>query len=316
MSGRTPLIMDVDTGTDDAIAIAAALQCQDLLDIRGFTTVAGNVSEEKTATNTLNVLRYCGSLLPVARGAARPLVRELTEATSHGSSGLGDVRLPAAERAFHGRAVDLIREQAELHPGRLQILATGPLTNVAAALLAHPHLAELIDRITIMGGCLSGGNMTLASEFNMFVDPEAARVVFEAGVPLTMVGLDVTLQPVLPSGLTEKLREVPLPGAELVAQVLDFMVRGNEEFGLGDPNLHDVIALAAVVAPELFQFAEHYVHVDLGEGATRGATLPDIHHVTGRSANATVAVGIDAPSFWAWFTTLFYSTTIGSSKEK
>ena len=301
--------MDVDTGTDDAVCIAAATLA-DTIDLIGVGTVCGNVEIEKTAKNTLDLVDFLGCDVPVHIGASRPLARPLLTAVSHGATGLGDVVLPAARRGYAGGGVtELITSAAGQHPGELEILAVGPLTNIATALAERPKLRSLLKRITIMGGAIRGGNMTLASEFNLHCDPEAARAVFESGCDLTMVGLDVTLKPDLPRWVFDRIRSAPGRHADVVGRVLDFMMRRKDEFGADDPNLHDVIALAAIVRPSLFTFETYYVHLETGGEVTRGMTIADFNNVSKRPPNARVAVDIDAGGFWNWFVDLFGAAT-------
>ncbi|MBN9253074.1 MULTISPECIES: nucleoside hydrolase [unclassified Mesorhizobium] len=303
---RIPLVMDVDTGTDDAVCIAAATLCSDAIELVGIGAVCGNVEIGKTARNTLDLVDFLGCDIPVHVGAAQPLARPLCTAVSHGATGLGDVVLPAARRNYaQGGVTELIRRAAERHRGTLEILAVGPLTNIATALSEHPELASMMKRITIMGGALRGGNMTLASEFNLYCDPEAARLVFESGCELTMVGLDVTLKPELPLSVFDRIRAAPGPQADVVGRVLDFMMRRKDEFGADDPNLHDVIALAAIVRPSLFKFETYYVHLETAGEVTRGMTVADFNNISKRPPNARVAVDIDVDGFWNWFVDLF-----------
>ncbi len=303
---RIPLVMDVDTGTDDAVCIAAATLCSDAIELVGIGAVCGNVEIGKTARNTLDLVDFLGCDIPVHVGAAQPLARPLCTAVSHGATGLGDVVLPAARRNYaQGGVTELIRRAAERHRGTLEILAVGPLTNIATALSEHPELASMMKRITIMGGALRGGNMTLASEFNLYCDPEAARLVFESGCELTMVGLDVTLKPELPLSVFDRIRAAPGPQADVVGRVLDFMMRRKDEFGADDPNRHDVIALAAIVRPSLFKFETYYVHLETAGEVTRGMTVADFNNISKRPPNARVAVDIDVDGFWNWFVDLF-----------
>jgi len=302
---RIPLIIDVDTGTDDAVCIAAATLCGDL-DILGYSTVCGNVEVEKTSQNTLNLVEFLGYATPVHIGESRPLARPLTTAVSHGASGLGDVILPRARRATSpGQVSDLIFKAAQENPGRLELLAVGPLTNIATAFTRYPELPSLIKKMTIMGGGISGGNMTIASEFNIYCDPEAARIVFESGCDLTMVGLDVTLRPKLPDRIFAKIRAGRSLHADVAGRLLDYMRRRNGDGGGDEPNIHDAIALAAMVCPRLFTFKEYYVYVETEGTITRGMTIADFHNVSGKPANVRVAVGIDVDGFWEWFTDLF-----------
>lgn len=299
---RIPVVIDVDTGTDDAICITAALLNTDLLDIKAFTSVCGNVSIEKTSKNTLNIVDYLGFDYPVAIGAHKPLKHELTIAKSHGNTGLGDVVLPDSSNSFMKQpAYEVIYEQAYAAKGDLQILAVGPLTNIALAIENHPDIIPLIKKITIMGGGLYGGNMTMTSEFNIYNDPDAAKIVFDSGIDLTMVGLDVTLKPKLPLWVVEKVNKIDTPFAKLVSMIFDFMQRRKVQIGGDDPNLHDVIALTAIVKPDILTFKEFFMTVETQGTITRGMTIADFNNVEEKKPNVHAAININVDMFWNWF---------------
>ena len=193
---KIPILMDVDTGIDDAIALMFAMQ-SDKLDIKGITAVAGNQVIEKTLRNTLDVVEFAGrSDIPIAKGAASPLVRKLEIAgDTHGESGLGSAKLPLAEKQPEDiDAVGLMRKVLEESDEKVILVPTGPLTNIALLLLAYPHVKEKIEKIVLMGGGAFEGNATPTAEFNIWVDPEAASVVFNSGLPVVLVGLDVTMK--------------------------------------------------------------------------------------------------------------------------
>ena len=299
---RIPIIIDVDTGTDDAICITAALLHQDQLDIQAFTSVCGNVSLDKTSQNTRNVVSYLGYDLPVAKGAEKPLAHELTTAKSHGNTGLGDVILPVSPHGFLDEpAWEVIYRHALEEKGQLQLLAVGPLTNLALAITRHPDIVPLIRKITIMGGGVWGGNMTMTSEFNIYNDPDAAKIVFDSGIELTMIGLDVTLKPKLPDWVVAETASVNTPYANLVSQIFDFMKRRKTEIGGDDPNLHDVIALASIVRPDLITTKDFFMTVETEGTITRGMTIADFHGVEEKAPNVHAAVDIDIEGFWHWF---------------
>ena len=303
---RIPIVIDCDTGTDDAVCITAALLHSELLDIRAVTCVCGNVGVDKSSRNTLAVLDFLGSSIPVAVGAYKPLRRELTKAISHGNTGLGDVVLPESRRRFLKKpAWDVLYDEAVAAKGALEILAVGPLTNLALAITKYPDFAGLIKRITIMGGALTGGNITMTGEFNIYNDPDAARIVFQSKVELVMVGLDVTLKPRLPAHVLRSLQLVEGPYANLCYRILDFMVRRKDEIGGDDPNLHDVIALVAIVAPSLLVMRNVYVDIETEGELTLGMTVADLHSVTNNAPNVYAAVDIDIDGFWHWFIELF-----------
>lgn len=298
---RIPIIIDVDTGTDDAICITAALLHQEQLDIKAFTTVCGNVTIDKTSKNTLDVVSFLGWHLPVAIGAAKPLVQELKIAKSHGNSGLGDVILPPSQQGFAEMTADeLIYYHAVQEQGELQLLGVGPLTNLALAIQKHPDIVPLIKKITIMGGGLYGGNMTMTSEFNIYNDPDAAKIVFDSGIELTMIGLDVTLKPKLPEWVVEKMSKAENPYGILISRIFDFMKRRKVEIGGDEPNLHDVIALASIVRPDIITTKDFYMTVETQGTITRGMTIADFNNVEEKTPNVHAAVDIDINGFWEW----------------
>lgn len=305
---RIPIVMDFDTGTDDAIALIMALQHRDILDIRAVSAVAGNVPLEATAANTRNIVDMLGhDDIIVAKGADKPLKRELHCAISHGKTGLGNVTVPDSGRAYYEKdAADAIYEAALEFPGELVVLATGPQTNLALSIQRYPDIVKLIRKVYIMGGCLVGGNMTQASEFNAYVDPEALQILFRSGVDVTMVGLDVTLQTELPMWVKDKIAAINTPEAQLAVQVFEFMLIRNKEFGYDVANLHDVVAFCAIVHPEVLKLKRYYVDVETEGTITRGMTVADFRDVCpDHEKNVDCAEDIDLDAFWEWFVKVF-----------
>src|SRR5918998_4498406 len=236
-----PVILDVDPGHDDAVAIMFACGAPEL-DVLAVTTVAGNVPLEKTTRNALRILSLIGRPdIPVAAGAASPLHRPLHTAENiHGESGLDGPEIPAPSFESDERgATELIADTLREAPEPVTLIPTGPLTNVAAFLREHPELKERIARISLMGGSIGLGNTTPAAEFNVYVDPEAAREVFESGLPLTMSGLDVTHQASAGPEERESLRSLGRVGVA-VAELLEYFATTYESvFGFDAPALHD-----------------------------------------------------------------------------
>ena len=305
---KIPIVMDFDTGTDDAVALITALLHRDILDVCAVTAVAGNVPLEATAANTLNIVDALGHTdIPVAKGADKPLKRELHCAISHGKTGLGDVIVPDSERGFYEKdAADIMYEAALEHEGELVVLATGPQTNMAIAIQRYPDIVKLIKRVYIMGGCLVGGNMTQASEFNAYVDPEAIQILFRSGLDVVMVGLDVTLQTELPIWARDRVEAAGTPEAKLAVQVMDFMIKRNKEFGYDVANLHDVVAFCAIVNPSVLKLKKYYVDVETEGTITRGMTVADFRDVCpDKEKNITCAEDIDVEAFWNWFVDVF-----------
>jgi len=288
-----PVLIDCDPGQDDAIALLLALASPEL-DVLGVTTVAGNQTLDKTTTNALRVLELAGREdIPVAAGADRPLEGELvTAADAHGETGMDGPDLPPPRReALEEHAVDFLAERA----GSATLIALGPLTNVALLL---ERRAERPDRIVLMGGAIAEGNMTPSAEFNIWVDPEAAHRVFTSGLDVTMVGLDVTNRAVLTGEHAARLRDAGRVGAA-VAAMLDFYLGFYlAAYDHGGAPIHDAVALAHVIRPELLETLERHVEIDHGPGLCRGRTVVDMRRrLTLPEPNARVAVDVDVEGF-------------------
>jgi inosine-uridine nucleoside N-ribohydrolase len=297
--GPVRVILDCDPGHDDAIALLLALASPEL-DLLGVTTVAGNQTLAKTTANALRVLEFAGrGELPVAAGAERPLVRAPAVAAHvHGETGLDGPELPPPRGApVAAHAVGFIAAAIRAHAGAVTLVATGPLTNVALLLALEPDARP--ERIVLMGGAVGEGNRTPAAEFNIWSDPEAARRVFESGIDLTMVGLDVTHRALLTAADGEELRRVGRVGA-LAAELLDFYGRFHRRAypDLDGSPLHDPVAVAHVVWPSLLELRPALVEVDCAWGPGRGRTNVDWRgRQGGAETNAQVGFGIDARRF-------------------
>jgi inosine-uridine nucleoside N-ribohydrolase len=295
-----PVLIDCDPGIDDALALLLAVASPEL-ELLGVTTVAGNQRLELTTENALRVLELGGRPdVPVAAGADRPLVQELVTAEdAHGDSGVGAQSLPpAAARAVDGHAVDFLAERITAAPGPPTIVALGPLTNVALLLARHPAAAAGIGRVVLMGGAVAEGNMTASAEFNIWIDPEAAARVFESGLDVTMVGLDVTNRAVLRREHADRLRETGAVGAA-AASMLDFYLGFYAEaYDHGGCPVHDALAIAYLVRPGLLELIDRHVAVELASGLCRGRTVVDMRRRRSLpAANARVAIGVDPGGF-------------------
>jgi len=271
-----PVIMDCDPGHDDAIALILA-HSHPSIEIKGVGTTAGNQTIEKTTLNARKILEFAGSSVKVSRGASKPLFRELiTAASVHGKTGLDGPELPdpvleESEFSAFEMMVDVLENSRET----VSIIPTGALTNVAMLLLARPDLKKKIKQISLMGGSAIGGNWSAAAEFNILVDPEAAEIVFNSGIPVIMSGLDVTYQAIIKDSDIERFRNIGTETSVMVAQLLDFFKKFHEEkfphFG-GSP-LHDPCAVAVLASPELFVYREASVHVECRGRYTTGSTV-------------------------------------------
>jgi pyrimidine-specific ribonucleoside hydrolase len=294
----TPIILDCDPGHDDAIALLLALASPEL-DLLGVTTTYGNQTLEKTTENTLRVLSLVSrDDVVVAAGADRPLVRPLTVAAHvHGESGLDGPVRPAATREADPRdAIEFMAEAIAGAPTPVTLVPTGPLTNVARYLEAHGTSG--VSGIVSMGGAIAEGNMTPAAEFNVWADPEAAQQVYHCGLPVTMIGLDVTHRAVTTPALQTRLRELGNVGA-FVADLVDFFaVYHRETYGWEGAPIHDAVAVAYVVSPGLVETVPRNVEVELESELCRGRTVVDRWQRTDRERNADVGIGLDADAFF------------------
>src|SRR5918998_762808 len=296
----TPVILDVDPGHDDAVAIMLACGAPDL-DLLAVTTVAGNVPLEKTTHNALRVLSLIGHAdVPVAAGASAPLHRPLHTAENiHGESGLEGPEIPGPSFEADARGVtafmaDTLREA----PEPVTLIPTGPLTNIAAFLREYPELKGRVAHISLMGGSIGLGNTTPAAEFNIYVDPEAAREVFESGLPITMSGLDVTHQARAGPEERENLRSLG-PIGTVVAELLEFFAATYERvYGFGAPPLHDAVAVAKVMEPGVMKTRPMRVDVECESELTRGETVCDFYGVGGKPPNAEVGDELDRERFF------------------
>lgn len=302
---KRPFLIDCDTGTDDAIAIMAALYSPQI-EVKAVTSVNGNVLEKYTSQNNLDLLEYLDRTdIPVAHGAVRALLcgdpaAKVADIT-HGKTGLGSITLPAARKSsFDPRvASELIYDTAVACQGELELLVIGPMTNIAIALCNHRELPSLIKHIWFMGGAVRGGNVSPTAEFNIWVDPEAGHIVTQSGIPMTMVGLDVTLKAVMTEEDIAQLRKVDTRACQLTADLLDFMLQRRNNGG-EDLVMHDALALAAALCPECLICKEYFVDVECAGTYTSGHTFTDLRGRTGKAPNMSVALEVDAPLFRKW----------------
>lgn len=302
-SKRSPqrIVLDCDPGHDDAIAILLAAHSP-LLKLEAITTVAGNQTVQKTARNALKVCSLAGIRdVPIAAGMDRPLVREQRVAADiHGESGLDGPSLPEPDLELAPiHAVDLLIDLLLRSDGDLTLVATGPLTNLATAMRREPRIVPKIQQIVLMGGAIGLGNTTPAAEFNIYVDPEAAHVVFNCGRPLTMIGLDVTHQAQATPEVRKRIRALGSPVAKLVDDLLEFFASTYlNVFGIAAPPVHDPCAVAHVIDATLLQRKPMRVDIELHGEFTKGRTVCDVYGVTGQSPNADVGQSIDVARFW------------------
>lgn len=306
---KVPVLIDCDPGQDDAIALMLAFG-SGCLDVLGITTVAGNGEGLDTYRNARKILTLLDADVPVGRGSDRPLLRRLVTAPSvHGPTALGGPKLPEPpDRVSHIAAIDLIgevltRPNAFLANGDLETpgrritwIATGPLTNLALALLARPEIKDNLERIVLMGGAVGVGNWTPSAEFNIYVDPEAAKVVFQSGVPLTMIGLDVTHKALVYPDDVENIRTAGKIG-KIAAEFLDFYSRSYRSQGFKGNPVHDAVAVAHVIDDSLVFTRRATVDVETHGEFTTGRTVADFSLEAEAAANCHVGLDIDREAF-------------------
>lgn len=299
---KIPIIIDCDTGTDDAIAIIEALYATEF-DVRAITTVNGNVALKYTSQNTLNLVRHLGFDTKVAIGAAQPIIAEITHYAdgTHGDTGLGNIVLPIAKGGFYKKnAVETIIEEARAFEHELILVPIGPMTNIAQAIMTYPELKTLIKQIVFMGGAMVGGNMTTSAEFNAWVDPEAMSIVLNSGIPCKMIGLDVTEKAILNQEDADYFRGLDTRAGHIVADILDFML---DRFARGGEDLymHDGLAIAVAAEPDIVTAERFYVDCECRGKYTRGHTFVAKNQVLVKKGEkpelCDVALGLDLQHF-------------------
>lgn len=298
---RKPLIIDTDPGIDDAVAIGFAL-FEPTLDVQLITTVAGNVDLKYINQNVLNLLHFWKKPIPVASGAAKPLMQPLVDASDiHGKGGLKGYDF-ASHNLFLNKehAIEAMRQQIESNlkdNQKTTIMAIGPLTNIALLLTTYPHLITGIAEIVMMGGALGRGNKTVLGEFNIATDPEAAKIVFETKLPLVLVPLEIGQKALLKKpalAKMEKLNET----SSMFYQLFKNYRGGSWETGL---KMYDACALAYLVNPDMYEKIFTFATIETQGALTRGSTLIDLRNYLKQDANITVCTDIDVAKFETWF---------------
>lgn len=296
------IIIDTDPGVDDALAILLALASPEIR-LEGLTAIHGNTGVETTTRNALAVLELAGAHhVSVAQGCSRPLISEWhrADAAIHGQSGLGHAVLPEPESgAVPQHAIDFLIERLLANPGEITLFTIGPMTNLALAIRKEPRIVPALKRVVIMGGAIrQGGNVTPLAEFNVYADPHAAHIVFHAGMPITLIPLDVTYQCLLTAADIKRLDRTASPLARFIrnatAVYMDFYRRYE---GFDGCALHDPLTLATIIAPQLLTLEQHYVDVDVSSGISMGKTFADFMKVSKKPANMQVALGVRGREF-------------------
>jgi inosine-uridine nucleoside N-ribohydrolase len=313
------IIIDTDPGVDDAIAILLALRSPELK-VEAITPVSGNVPLELTLPNALRLVEIAGRTdIPVAPGASHPLTRRLVTAKyAHGNNGMGGVEFPMpTTKPSRESANEIISRIVRESPGEITIVAVGPLTNIAMVLRSDPEIAGMIRGIAIMGGSLSGGNVTPSAEFNLYVDPEAARIVFDSHIPLTMVGLDVTRKVLLREDHVQLLEAAKNPVSQAAGRVMRATIeRMRDSHNAPAVAMHDPLTVASLIDPAILTLRDYYVEIETSGELTAGESVGYQHAPMRKSApletgepespesaqtftpNAKVAMEVDSERFF------------------
>jgi purine nucleosidase len=314
-AGAKKILIDTDPGTDDALAILLALNSPEI-DVRAITVVAGNVTSELGLENALKVMSLASRCdIPVAKGAAHPLFQKLnTEEFWNGKNGLGGAELPPSHcDASMQFGPDLIIETVHRYPHEITLVPIGPLTNIALAISKDPSIIPLVKEVVLMGGSITGGNVNAASEFNIHSDPEAASLVFNAGWPIAMVGLDVTEHTLITNADVGRLETAAGPEARFAAAVARFQIGTYQGTGFGGGAVHDALAVGAVIDRSFLKTQGMRVDIETDGRFTRGETVGNRGNAVDRvvprgdrletvgvdavQPNVKVAVGVDSSRF-------------------
>ncbi len=299
--GAIPVLMDCDPGHDDAIALVMAHRSP-TIDLLGVTTTCGNAEVEKTTANCLRILEFIGAgAVPVAQGCHRPLARPLVLGTADGPSGLeGSPYLPMPTKQVEPQhAVDFLAEQLLAQPEPIHVVATGPLSNIGLMILKHPEVMPKIRELVWMGGVFyRKSEIITPTEFNAFCDPEALKIVLDSGVPMTMVGLDVTMQVLVEAPQYAEFEKIQTPLGKVVVDWLRFYEKlHRNSMGVGGA-LHDPLALAVVIDPTLIRTKPVHIGVELAGTYAFGATIADFWSERREQPNARIAYAVDSDRFF------------------
>lgn len=299
---RRKVILDCDPGHDDAVALMMAA-AHPSLELLGVTVSRGNQTLEKTTRNALNICQWLGlDSMPVCPGCPQPMIREAppVAADIHGESGLeGPVFPPCTKVPDPRHAIDFIIETVLAYPHEVTLVITGPMTNVAMAMRREPKIVPFIQEIVFMGGSWGYGNVTPAAEFNILTDAEAAYVVFRSGVPLVMMGLDLTRQALCFPEVVDRMERVGTTASRLFVELMRyFCMTQKREYGWPGGPLHDATCIGYLIDQSCVQTKDMYGEVDISAGWSRGRTNCDAFHMSGHPDNIKVSVKLNVERFW------------------
>lgn len=295
------VILDTDPGIDDAVAIGYLLN-DSHVEVPLITTVSGNVGIDNVTNNVLTLLTFYGKKIPVAKGATEPLIRQSKDASDiHGASGLGNGQFdhyhPASDCLLNEHAIDAMYRVIKQANQKVTLVAIGPLTNIALLLKVYPDVKTHIAEIIFMGGALGRGNHGVYTEFNIGFDPEAAKIVFNSGLKLTMIGLEMGNKALITAQVKEKIAKINHFGEMFVSLFNDY--RGN--WVMQDTHMYDSTAIAYLLHPEMFTIKHVFGDVEINGQYTSGATICDLDGILNTEPNLFVATDIDTKAFENWF---------------
>lgn len=318
---KIKIIIDCDPGVDDALALAYAAANLEIFDILAVTTVGGNQTIEKVTRNALDLAEFYKLDVPVVEGMAGPIIREpLYAPESHGVSGLGYCVLPESSRKLAGDNAVLYMRELLLSLDKEEkavLIPTGPLTNIGLLLKLFPEVKDKIKEILFMGGAACGGNVTPAAEFNIYEDPEAAKIVFHAGIPMVMCGLDATMKCTLTRNQVAKLSQSGGRIAKACGDMVGYYLENSTNKYRGAASIHDVVPLMYLIHPEIFTPKRAILDVDCSEGVSRGSTICDFRwwKYDEEEMNALVLMDADSNQFQEYLITALYELEESLSEE-
>lgn len=297
---KRKVILDCDPGHDDAIAIMLAGK-HESIDLLGITVVSGNQTLEKTGLNTLNLCQFFNFDVPVSLGSSMPLIKDIQVCPDiHGESGLDGYEFPELKRSFyHQNAVSYMIETLLKSNDKITVVTTGPMTNLALAMRVEPKIINHIEEVVVMGGSIANGNVSPAAEFNIYADPEAAHIVFNSGVKLLMVGLDVTRKVMVLPDVVQRMNRVDNHVSNLFVKLMNVFNENQQNvFGIPAGPLHDPVTIAYLINPHILKTKRVSCDIDISHGSSYGRTNIDLFDYLGKPKTIDVAIDIDVEMFW------------------
>ena len=293
------LVLDCDPGHDDAVAILLAGN-SDKINLLGISVASGNQTIEKTSQNTINICEFLGINVPIAKGCDRPLVQHSMICPEvHGESGLDGFDFPKYDKQLDARHGAQLIIDCVMNNDDVTVVTTGPMTNLGLAMRLEPRIIQRIKEVIFMGGSIDHGNVSPAAEFNILVDPEAAYIVVNSGIPIKMVGLNVTRQVVVDDAVIERMSKVNNSASDMFCKLMRvFLDNQRKTFGIKAAPLHDPVTIASILDDKCVEFKPMNLQIDISHGDSYGRTNCDVFDFLHKEHNCEVAMGIDQDRFW------------------